>query len=66
MPHGSSRLDAAMPVDTPTHDHHPTGRCKDCILWVHTHANLGLCINTYEETDTDWSCVLFTPTQPFL
>lgn len=63
----ANRIDTAMPVDTPAHEHHPTGRCKECILWSTTdNPNLGLCLVTPEDTNSDWSCPLFTPTQPFL
>lgn len=64
-----SRLNEAMPVYSPAHEHHPTGRCNECILWSHYHEknpNFGVCLVTLEAANSEWSCKLFTPIQPFL
>lgn len=55
-----SRLTEATPQDIPEHDHHPTGRCKGCIMWSpERNPNFGLCLALFESTNADWSCLEF-------
>jgi len=51
------------------HPHHLTGRCLECILWVpRSNPNAGNCLaeETEPETNSDWSCPLFTIENRFL